>query len=70
MNVVAISRLALEVMVGEINAAIEGAIRRLEQKDAATAFVSGRDVFISLPTSGSKPLYCVCLFIIHVRIPT
>ena len=61
-DVVAVPRLALEVMVGEVNAAIERAVRRLgynvptmEQKgsDAATAFVSGRDVFVFLPSSGT-----------------
>ena len=58
-NVVAIPRLALKVMVGEVNAAIKRAVRRLgynvpttEQKDAVTAFIIGRDVFISFPMSG------------------
>ena len=32
----------------------------MEQKDAVTAFVSGRDVFVSLPTSGGELCY-VCL---------
>ena len=58
-------RLALEVMVGEVNAAIKGAVRRLgptmEQKHAVTAFISRMDVFISLSTSGSKLLCYVCL---------
>jgi len=32
----------------------------MEQKDVVTAFVSQRDVFVSLPTSGSELCY-VCL---------
>ena len=48
---VAIPRLALGVRIEEVNAAIEGAVRRLgynvttmEQKDAVTAFISRSEV--------------------------
>ena len=65
---VAIPRLALEIRVGEVNAAIEEAVRRLgynvpttEQKDAVTAFVSGRGIFVSLSMSGDKSLCYACL---------
>ena len=68
MDVVALPRLALEVRIGEVNAAVEEAVRRLgynvpttEQKDAVTAFISGRNAFVSLPRSGSKLLCYVCL---------
>ena len=51
---------------------ITGVVRRLsyndptmEQKDAVTAFVSGRDVFISLPTNGGTSLCYACLFLTY-----
>ena len=63
MDMIAGPRLALKVVIGEANAAIKGAVRRLgynvpttEQKDAVTASVMGRDVFIALRTSDGKSL--------------
>ena len=48
--------------------AVEAAVRMLgydaptmKQKDAVTAFVRGKDVFVSLPTGSSKLLCCACL---------
>ena len=67
-DMVAIPRLALEVIVWEMNAVIKGVVRRLsynvptmKQNNAVTAFVRGRDVFVSLPMSNNKSLCYACL---------
>ena len=56
-DVVVVPRLDLEAGLADISAAVDVAVRRLgydasntELKNAATAFVRGSDVFVSLPT--------------------
>lgn len=68
MDVVAIPRRALEVTVGEINAAIGGAVTRLstsvlttEQKDAVTAFVGRKKCFCLLVVNHCATCACRCL---------
>ena len=67
-EVVVVPRLELEANLEDVSAAIEVAVRRLgyespttEQKDAVTAFVKGKDVFVSFPTGSGKSLCYACL---------
>ena len=68
---VAIPRLALGVRIEEVNAAIEGAVRRLgynvttmEQKDAVTAFISRSEV--SSPSPRVAITRCaMCAYLYH-----
>ena len=70
-EVVTISQLDIEAKLEGVNAAVnlKAAVRGLgydapttEQKDTVTAFVRGKDVFVSLPTGSGKSL-CYVAFL-------
>ena len=83
-GIVAIPRLALEVRVGEVNAVIEGAVRRLrynvpttEQKDVVTTFVAegvfsspSPRVAINHCATRAYLTYVPCYTVMHACIPT